>query len=134
MFDYALDRARCLFPTAPPKTNGTGLLFFLPELPDARIARQMQEVRSSGVSPCLEFPAEKSSLVSNNNKVRFPGAAAGYYDDQYRTMWTLPMFACTDASDDWLHLRQPSLPAKFCCTNDNDNRPHWGQPGAARGQ
>ena len=108
--------------------------FFLPGLPDAQIAKQMQEVRISGVSPCVEFPAEESSLLSNNNTVRFPGAAAGYYDDRYKAMWTLPMFACTDASDDWLHLRQPSLPAKFSCTDANDNRPHWGQPGAARGQ
>ena len=133
MFDYALDRARCLFPQAPPKTNGTGLFPFLPELPDDRIARQMQEVRISGVSPCLEFPAEESSLVSNNNTVRFPGAAASY-DDRYRTMWTLPMSACTDASDDWLHLRQPSLPDKFSSTDANDNWPHWSQPGAGRGQ
>ena len=54
-------------------------------------------VCTNGLSPCLEFPAEESSLVSNDNTVRFPGSAAGYYDDRYWTMWTLPMFGCSDA-------------------------------------
>ena len=43
------------------------------------------------------------SAGAPKNTVRFPGAAAGYYDDRYRIMWTLPMFACTDASQVHLH-------------------------------
>ena len=71
---------------------------YLPELTDAQIAKQVQMMITNGLSPCLEFSAEESSFVSNDNTVRFTGSAAGYYDNRYWTLWKLPMFGCTDAS------------------------------------
>jgi ribulose-bisphosphate carboxylase small chain len=71
---------------------------YLPLMTDAQIAKQVQMVIAKGLSPCLEFASEETSFVSNDNTVRFTGTAAGYYDNRYWTMWKLPMFGCTDAS------------------------------------
>ena len=65
---------------------------------DAQIAKQVQMIIAKGLSPCLEFASEETIFVSNDNTVRFTGSAAGYYDNRYWTMWKLPMFGCTDAS------------------------------------
>ena len=65
---------------------------------DAQIAKQVQMIIAKGLSPCLEFASQETSFVSNNNTVRFTGSAAGYYDNHYWTMWKLPVFGCTDAS------------------------------------
>jgi ribulose-bisphosphate carboxylase small chain len=47
-------------------------------------------IRSKWV-PCLEF--SKVGFIFREH-----GATPGYYDGRYWTMWKLPMFGCTDAS------------------------------------
>uniref|UniRef100_P16881 Ribulose bisphosphate carboxylase small subunit, chloroplastic n=2 Tax=Euglena gracilis TaxID=3039 RepID=RBS_EUGGR len=71
---------------------------YLPPLSDAQIAKQVDMIIAKGLSPCLEFAAPENSFIANDNTVRFSGTAAGYYDNRYWTMWKLPMFGCTDAS------------------------------------
>ena len=72
-----------------PKNKWYKTFSYLPELTGALIGRQVQMAFTNGLLPCLEFSAEESSLVSNDNTVRFPGTAAGYSDDPYWTMWGL---------------------------------------------
>ena len=71
---------------------------YLPPLTDAQISKQVDMIIAKGLSPCLEFAPKELSFVSNDNTVRFCGSAAGYYDNRYWTMWKLPMFGCSDAS------------------------------------
>jgi ribulose-bisphosphate carboxylase small chain len=53
----------------------------------------------NGWTPCLEFANPESAYIDNTNVVRIQnGAAGGYYDNRYWTMWKLPMFGCTDGS------------------------------------
>ena len=69
-------------------------LSYLPTLTYFRIDKQVDSLIRQGVSPCLEFTAEYSSFVSNDNTARVVNSAAGYYDNRYRTPWKLPMLDC----------------------------------------
>nr|prf RuBisCO small subunit [Euglena gracilis] len=78
---------------------------YLPPLSDAEIAKQVDMIIAKGWIPCLEFSLREISeraypccYIANDNTYRFSGTAAGYYDNRYWTMWKLPMFGCTDAS------------------------------------
>ncbi|KAG1671998.1 hypothetical protein FOA52_013371 [Chlamydomonas sp. UWO 241] len=71
---------------------------YLPALTSEQIAKQVDYVISNGWTPCLEFAEASQSFISNENTVRFHGVSANYYDNRYWTMWKLPMFGCTDAS------------------------------------
>ena len=46
-------------------------------------ASQVDSMIHQAVSPCLEFSAEDSSFVSNNNTARVVNSAAGYYEEHY---------------------------------------------------
>ncbi|KAL8123701.1 hypothetical protein AgCh_011631 [Apium graveolens] len=66
-------------------------LSYLPPLTDDSIAREIDYMMKKGWIPCLEFDAlgyvyRENSIIPN------------YYDGRYWTMWKLPMFGCTDAS------------------------------------
>jgi ribulose-bisphosphate carboxylase small chain len=71
---------------------------FLPALTDAEIGRQVQMVIAKNLAPCLEFSSAEDAYVSSVSCGRFSGSTAGYYDNRYWTMWKLPMFGCSDAS------------------------------------
>ncbi|KAL8102926.1 hypothetical protein AgCh_027453 [Apium graveolens] len=66
-------------------------LSYLPPLTDDSIAREIDYMMKKGWIPCLEFDA--LGYVYRENS-RIPN----YYDGRYWTMWKLPMFGCTDAS------------------------------------
>ena len=66
-------------------------LSYLPELTVDQLLKQIEFLIRNGWVPCLEFSYE--GFVSRENH-RSPG----YYDGRYWTMWKLPMFGCTDAS------------------------------------
>ena len=82
------------------ESQGTKTFSYLPELTDALIASQVQMVTTNGLSPCLGFATEESSLVSNNNTVCGSLARPLVF---VTTMWKLPKVACTDASDGRMH-------------------------------
>jgi ribulose-bisphosphate carboxylase small chain len=71
---------------------------FLPPLTDRQIAAQVDYIVRNGWTPCLEFSAPEAAYVSNDSAIRFGPVSAGYQDNRYWTMWKLPMFGCTDAS------------------------------------
>ena len=59
-------------------------LSYLPALTYSQIGKQVDSMIHQAVSPCLEFSAEDSSFVSNDNTPRVVNSAVGYYDNRYR--------------------------------------------------
>ena len=66
-------------------------LSYLPPLSDSAIAKEIQYMLKNKWVPCLEF--DPSGVVYRENN-----SGPGYYDGRYWTMWKLPLFGCTDAS------------------------------------
>ncbi|KAL5205490.1 hypothetical protein ABZP36_033699 [Zizania latifolia] len=66
-------------------------LSYLPPLSVEDLLKQIEYLLRSKWVPCLEF--SKVGFVYREN-ARSPG----YYDGRYWTMWKLPMFGCTDAT------------------------------------
>ena len=66
-------------------------LSYLPPLTDEQLLKQIEYLIRNGWIPCLEFSHD--GFVS-----RETGNSPGYYDGRYWTMWKLPMFGCTDAT------------------------------------
>jgi len=73
-------------------------LSYLPPLTNDQIAKQIDYIVSNGWIPALEFADAESAYVGSANTIRFGAVAAGYYDNRYWSMYKLPMFGCTDAS------------------------------------
>jgi len=72
---------------------------FLPPLSQDEIAKQVDYVTRNGWTPCLEFANKEGAYVSSHTPPRFGGSVtANYFDNRYWTMYKLPMFGCTDAS------------------------------------
>jgi ribulose-bisphosphate carboxylase small chain len=71
---------------------------FLPPLTSEQIAKQVDYIVNNGWVPALEFASADSAYTSDVYAVRLHGTASGYYDNRYWSMWKLPMFGCTDAS------------------------------------
>ncbi|MBU5448976.1 ribulose bisphosphate carboxylase small subunit, partial [Blautia sp. MSJ-36] len=69
---------------------------YLPPLTNDQIAKQVDYIVNNGWTPCLEF--SNDGYVSNDSVVRLSGVSANYYDNRYWTLWKLPMFGCTDAT------------------------------------
>jgi len=73
-------------------------LSFLPPLSQDEIAKQVDYVTRNGWTPCLEFADAEYAYVTNTNTVRYGNVCCNYFDNRYWTMYKLPMFGCTDAS------------------------------------
>jgi len=71
---------------------------FLPPLDDKQVAKQIDYIVSNAWVPCLEFADSKIAYIADTNTARMGNCTASYYDNRYWTMWKLPMFGCTDAS------------------------------------
>lgn len=71
---------------------------YLPPLDDTQISKQVDYIVNNGWTPCLEFADTSLAYMSNENTIRMGNCAGTYYDNRYWTMWKLPMFGCTDAS------------------------------------
>ena len=88
---------------APPATRASAPRFFetfsfLPPLDDKAVAKQVDYIVNNGWVPCLEFSDATLAYSSNESTVRMGAVTPCYYDNRYWTMWKLPMFGCTDAS------------------------------------
>ncbi|CAL9190029.1 unnamed protein product [Musa hybrid cultivar] len=66
-------------------------LSYLPTLVDEVLLKQIEYLLRSKWIPCLEFSHEGFVWRENHR-------SPGYYDGRYWTMWKLPMFGCTDAT------------------------------------
>ncbi|KAL6854292.1 hypothetical protein ACP4OV_019279 [Aristida adscensionis] len=66
-------------------------LSYLPPLSVEGFLKQVEYLIRSNWVPCIEF--SKVGFVYREN-----ATSPGYYDGRYWTMWKLPMFGCTDAS------------------------------------
>ncbi|KAI5432408.1 Ribulose bisphosphate carboxylase small chain 3C [Lathyrus oleraceus] len=67
-------------------------LSYLPPLTRDQLLKEVEYLLRKGWVPCLEFELEKGFVYREHNK------SPGYYDGRYWTMWKLPMFGTTDAS------------------------------------
>ncbi|XP_073007761.1 ribulose bisphosphate carboxylase small subunit, chloroplastic-like [Typha latifolia] len=66
-------------------------LSYLPPLSVEVLIKQIEYLLRSNWVPCLEFSYEGFVHRENNR-------SPGYYDGRYWTMWKLPMFGTTDAT------------------------------------
>ncbi|CAI5504675.1 unnamed protein product [Closterium sp. Naga37s-1] len=66
-------------------------LSYLPALTDDMIVKEIRYMLKNGWVPAIEFDASGVVYRENNS-------GPGYYDGRYWTMWKLPLFGCTDAS------------------------------------
>ncbi|RLN30576.1 ribulose-1,5-bisphosphate carboxylase/oxygenase small subunit [Panicum miliaceum] len=92
-------RIRCMqvWPTENNKKFET--LSYLPPLSTDQLLKQIDYLIRNNWVPCLEF--SKVGFVYRENS-RSPG----YYDGRYWTMWKLPMFGCTDATQVYAELEE----------------------------
>ncbi|GJP39220.1 hypothetical protein CLOM_g23613 [Closterium sp. NIES-68] len=84
-------RVSCMKVWSPINNPRFETLSYLPALTDDMIAKEIRYMLSKGWVPCLEF--DPSGVVFRENN-----SGPGYYDGRYWTMWKLPLFGCTDAS------------------------------------
>mgnify|MGYP005705664113 CR=1 FL=1 len=64
-----------------------------------QIAKQVEFCINNNYTPCLEFsPANMAYCINHGDSGLDSSINANYYDNRYWTMWKLPMFGCTDAS------------------------------------
>jgi ribulose-bisphosphate carboxylase small chain len=65
-------------------------LSYLPPLTDEQIQKQVDYLLRNGWVACIEF--DKSAALGQYLQI------PGYYDGRYWSMWKLPLFGATDAS------------------------------------
>ena len=75
-------------------------LSYLPDLTEAELAKEIDYLLRSKWVPCLEFELEKGWVYREHHR------SPGYYDGRYWTMWKLPMFGCTEASQVLIELEE----------------------------
>ena len=74
-------------------------LSYLPPLSTEDLLKQIDYLLRNNWVPCLEF--SKLGFVFREN-----ATSPGYYDGRYWTMWKLPMFGCTDATQVYAELEE----------------------------
>merc|ERR1711959_297212 len=67
-------------------------LSYLPQLSNDDIKHQIDYMLRNSWTPCLEF-SEDGDIYLNTR------LGPGYYDNRYWSLYKLPMFGCTDASE-----------------------------------
>ncbi|KAK6930183.1 Ribulose bisphosphate carboxylase small subunit, domain [Dillenia turbinata] len=89
-------RTFCMKTWNPFNNKKFETLSYLPPLSDESIAKEIDYMIKKGWVPCLEFDDVRTMFVGYmyRENSRIPG----YYDGRYWTLWKLPMFGCTDAS------------------------------------
>lgn len=65
--------------------------------------RARKDAPACGEKYNAHFPLKKNPKPNKQKKpqdsvVRLSGVSANYYDNRYWTLWKLPMFGCTDAT------------------------------------
>ncbi|RZC71088.1 hypothetical protein C5167_034276 [Papaver somniferum] len=84
-------RTHCMKTWNPIENKKHETLSYLPPLSNESIAKEIDYMLSKGWIPCLEFD-EVGHVYRTNSQM------PGYYDGRYWTLWKLPMFGCTDAT------------------------------------
>ncbi|KAK4710251.1 hypothetical protein R3W88_004764 [Solanum pinnatisectum] len=85
-------RVRCMQVWPPINKKKYETLSYLPDLSDEQLLKEVEYLLKNGWVPCLEFETEHGFVYRENH------SSPGYYDGRYWTMWKLPMFGCTDAT------------------------------------
>ncbi|KAK2652232.1 hypothetical protein Ddye_012088 [Dipteronia dyeriana] len=85
-------RVQCMKVWPPLGLKKFETLSYLPPLTTEALIKEIDYLIRNGWVPCLEFELEHGFVYREYH------ASPGYYDGRYWTMWKLPMFGCTDAS------------------------------------
>ena len=85
-------RVQCMKVWPPTGLKKFETLSYLPPLSDEALLKEINYLLRSGWIPCLEFELEKGWVYREYHR------SPGYYDGRYWTMWKLPMYGCTDAT------------------------------------
>ncbi|XWS30706.1 hypothetical protein CRYUN_Cryun23aG0010700 [Craigia yunnanensis] len=85
-------RVQCMKVWPPLGKKKFETLSYLPTLTQGQLLKEIEYLLRSKWVPCLEFELEHGFVYRENHR------SPGYYDGRYWTMWKLPMFGCTDAS------------------------------------
>ena len=85
-------RVQCMQVWPPINMKKYETLSYLPDLSQEQLLSEIEYLLKNGWVPCLEFETEKGFVYREHHK------SPGYYDGRYWTMWKLPMFGCTDAT------------------------------------
>ncbi|CAK9150699.1 unnamed protein product [Ilex paraguariensis] len=85
-------RVQCMKVWPPLGKQKFETLSYLPPLSLEALAKEVEYLLRNGWIPCLEFELEHGFVYREHHQ------SPGYYDGRYWTMWKLPMFGCTDAS------------------------------------
>ncbi|KAI7908365.1 Ribulose bisphosphate carboxylase small chain [Pyricularia oryzae] len=85
-------RVQCMQVWPPLGKQKFETLSYLPTLSTESLLKEVDYLLRKGWIPCLEFELEKGFVYRENHR------SPGYYDGRYWTMWKLPMFGCTDAT------------------------------------
>nr|P04715.1 RecName: Full=Ribulose bisphosphate carboxylase small subunit, chloroplastic 2; Short=RuBisCO small subunit 2; AltName: Full=Ribulose bisphosphate carboxylase small chain SSU11A, chloroplastic; Short=RuBisCO small subunit SSU11A; Flags: Precursor [Petunia x hybrida]pir/RKPJS1/ ribulose-bisphosphate carboxylase (EC 4.1.1.39) small chain (ssu11A) precursor - garden petunia [Petunia x hybrida]CAA27445.1 ribulose 1,5-bisphosphate carboxylase [Petunia x hybrida] len=85
-------RVQCMQVWPPYGKKKYETLSYLPDLTDEQLLKEIEYLLNKGWVPCLEFETEHGFVYREYH------ASPRYYDGRYWTMWKLPMFGCTDAT------------------------------------
>ncbi len=93
-------RVQCMQVWPPTGLKKFETLSYLPELTTEQLAKEIEYLLRNKWVPCLEFELEKGWVYREHHR------SPGYYDGRYWTMWKLPMFGCTMASQVLIELEE----------------------------
>ncbi|KAB5516590.1 hypothetical protein DKX38_027238 [Salix brachista] len=93
-------RVQCMQVWPPTGLKKFETLSYLPDLTTEQLAREIEYLLRNKWVPCLEFELEKGWVYREHHN------SPGYYDGRYWTMWKLPMFGCTEASQVLMELEE----------------------------
>ncbi|XP_022150468.1 ribulose bisphosphate carboxylase small chain, chloroplastic-like [Momordica charantia] len=85
-------RVQCMKVWPPLGKKKFETLSYLPDMTETQLLKEIDYLIRSGWIPCIEFELEHGFVYREHHK------SPGYYDGRYWTMWKLPMYGCTDAS------------------------------------
>ncbi|CAJ2665994.1 unnamed protein product [Trifolium pratense] len=85
-------RVHCMQVWPPIGKKKFETLSYLPPLTEEQLLKEVEYLIRKGWVPCVEFELEKGFVYREHNN------SPGYYDGRYWTMWKLPLFGTTDAS------------------------------------
>ncbi|MQM06276.1 hypothetical protein Taro_039095 [Colocasia esculenta] len=84
-------RVQCMQVWPPEGKKKFETLSYLPPLSVEALTKEVDYLLRNGWIPCIEF-CNVGFVYREHHR------SPGYYDGRYWTMWKLPMFGCTDAS------------------------------------
>ncbi|XVE72065.1 hypothetical protein DITRI_Ditri11bG0008800 [Diplodiscus trichospermus] len=111
-------RVQCMKVWPPLGKKKFETLSYLPNLTQEQLAKEVGYLLRSNWIPCLEFELEHGFVYREYHR------SPGYYDGRYWTMWKLPMFGCTEASQVLAELEEckKEYPNAFIRIIGFDNR------------